>query len=217
MFAAFIHGFVLAFGLILPLGVQNVFVFNQGALQPRFIKALPVVITAALCDTLLILVAVLGVSFIILGSFWIRVILIVGGCFFLIYMGWVSWNSKPSPNNEEVAKKFSFKKQVLFAASVSLLNPHAIMDTIGVIGTSSLKYQGEEKVIFAVTCILVSWLWFLGLALIGRISGKLDQSGRFMLVLNKLSAIIMWGASIYLVTRYLKIRAIIVWLYNLMG
>ncbi|WHY87165.1 LysE/ArgO family amino acid transporter [Neobacillus novalis] len=204
MLASFIHGLILAFGLILPLGVQNVFVFNQGALQPRFLKALPVVITAALCDTLLILVAVLGVSFIILGSFWIKTILIVGGGIFLIYMGWISWNSKPSKDKEEVAKKFSFKKQVLFAASVSLLNPHAIMDTIGVIGTSSLKYQGEEKVIFAVTCILVSWLWFLGLALVGRISGKLDQSGRFMLVLNKLSALVMWGAAIYLVFSLFK-------------
>jgi L-lysine exporter family protein LysE/ArgO len=204
MLASFIHGFILAFGLILPLGVQNVFVFNQGALQPRFIKALPVVITAALCDTLLILVAVLGVSFIILGSFWIKTILIVGGGIFLIYMGWISWKSKPSKDKEEVAKKFSFKKQILFAASVSLLNPHAIMDTIGVIGTSSLKYQGEEKVIFAVTCILVSWLWFLGLALAGRISGKLDQSGRFMLVLNKLSALVMWGAAIYLIFSLFK-------------
>lgn len=199
MWASFIHGCILALGLILPLGVQNVFVFNQGAVHPRFIKALPVVITASLCDTLLILVAVSGVSLIILGSLWIKMILIMGGCIFLIYMGWISWNSKPSKDKEELPKKFPLKKQVLFAASVSLLNPHAIMDTIGVIGTSSLRYQGEEKVIFAVSCILVSWVWFLGLALTGRISGKLDQSGIFMLVLNKLSAFVMWGAAIYLV------------------
>jgi L-lysine exporter family protein LysE/ArgO len=41
---AFIHGFVLALGLILPLGVQNVFIFNQGAVQPRFYKALPAIL-----------------------------------------------------------------------------------------------------------------------------------------------------------------------------
>jgi L-lysine exporter family protein LysE/ArgO len=198
MLEAFIHGFILALGLILPLGVQNVFVFNQGALQPRFIRALPVVITASLCDTLLILVSVLGVSLLILGSFWIKTVLLGGGLIFLIYMGWTTWYSKPSNEKEEVAKKFSLKKQVLFAASVSLLNPHAIMDTVGVIGPSSLRYQGEEKVIFAVSCILVSWIWFLGLAIIGRISGKLDKSGSFMLVLNKISALVMWGAAIYL-------------------
>lgn len=31
MSIAIIHGIVLAFGLILPLGAQNVFVFQQGA------------------------------------------------------------------------------------------------------------------------------------------------------------------------------------------
>ncbi|MBO0961390.1 amino acid transporter [Neobacillus sp. MM2021_6] len=199
MMEPFFHGFILALGLILPLGVQNVFVFNQGAMQPRYTKALPVVITAALCDTLLILVSVLGVSILILSSVWIKTILIGGGIVFLLYMGWSTWNSQPSMDREEVAKKFPLKKQVVFAASVSLLNPHAILDTIGVIGTSSLSYQGEEKVIFTVSCILVSWIWFLGLALMGRLSGKLDKSGRFMLVLNKISAVVMWGAAVYLV------------------
>lgn len=82
--------------------------------------------------------------------------------------------------------------------SVSLLNPHAILDTIGVIGTSSLAYLGVEKLAFAVSCILVSWLWFLGLGIVGRMTGKLDQSGRFLLVLNKISAIVMWGTAVYI-------------------
>ncbi|MFY4777453.1 LysE/ArgO family amino acid transporter [Metabacillus sp. RGM 3146] len=198
MLEPFFHGFILALGLILPLGVQNVFVFNQGVLQPRFVNAFPVIITASLCDTLLILVSVLGVSFIILGSFWIKIILIGAGCIFLIYMGWTTWNSKPSKEREVRANKFSLKKQVLFAASVSLLNPHAIMDTVGVIGTSSLRYQGEDKVIFTFACILVSWIWFFGLSLIGRISGQLDKSGKFLLILNKISALVMWGAAVYL-------------------
>ncbi|MED4227113.1 LysE/ArgO family amino acid transporter [Neobacillus cucumis] len=192
------HGFILALGLILPLGVQNVFVFNQGVYQPRFVNTLPAIITASLCDTLLILISVLGVSFVILGSFWIKIFLVGAGCIFLIYMGWTTWNSKPSNERGVSANKFSLKKQVLFAASVSLLNPHAIMDTVGVIGTSSLRYQGEDKVIFAFACILVSWIWFLGLSLIGRISGELDESGKFLLILNKISAIVMWGAAVYL-------------------
>ena len=62
MFTVVIHALLLAFGLILPLGVQNVFVFNQGANQRTFKQALPVVFTASVCDTILLLVAVLGVS-----------------------------------------------------------------------------------------------------------------------------------------------------------
>lgn len=68
MVSSVIHGVILAFGLILPLGVQNVFVFNQGTTQSTFNKTLPVIITAAICDTLLISLAVLGVSVNVLGA-----------------------------------------------------------------------------------------------------------------------------------------------------
>lgn len=199
MFEAIIHGFILAFGLILPLGVQNVFVFNQGATQPRFLGALPVIITAAICDTLLISLAVLGVSVVVLEYDWLRLLLLFAGIIFLIYMGFVTWNSKATMDEGESRISFSPKKQVIFAMSVSLLNPHAILDTIGVIGSSSLAYVGVEKVAFTGACILVSWLWFLGLGIVGRMTGNLDQSGHFLLVLNKTSAIVMWGTAVYIV------------------
>lgn len=197
MISAAMHGFVLAFGLILPLGVQNVFIFSQGAIQPRWIYVLPVVLTASICDTLLISLAVFGVSAVVLGVAWIKVTLLLVGILFLIYMGYTTWKSKPRWDETSV-QTFTYRKQIVFAASVSLLNPHAIMDTIGVIGTSSLSYTGTEKITFMVVCILVSWLWFFGLSIVGRLIGKLDQTGSFLLLLNKISALIMWGTAIYL-------------------
>lgn len=191
MIIAAVHGFLLALGLILPLGVQNVFVFNQGALQKRFVHALPAIVTASLSDTLLISLAVLGVSVIVLNSVWLRSILLVAGILFLLYMGWITWRAKPNVNETGEKQAFTPVKQIVFAASVSLLNPHAIMDTIGVIGTSSISYAGPEKFIFTVSCILVSWLWFTGLALAGRIAGELDKSGRFIQAVNKVSALVM--------------------------
>lgn len=206
MVAAFIHGFILAFGLILPLGVQNIFVFNQGALHKRFINALPVVLTASLCDTLLISLAVLGFSLVLLGSYWPKTILLSIGIVFLLYMGWSTWKSTPGNHNSDnnTAETFTICKQVAFAASVSLLNPHAIMDTVGVIGTSSLNYNGAEKAAFTIACIVVSWIWFIGLAAVGRMTGELDKSGRFMVMLNKISALIMWAAAIYIGISLLK-------------
>jgi L-lysine exporter family protein LysE/ArgO len=197
MLSAAIHGFILAFGLILPLGVQNVFVFNQGALQSKWTNALPVVLTAALCDTLLISLAVLGISAVVLEISFLKVALSIIGIAFLLYMGYVTWKSKPNSEENNV-QLFSARKQVTFAASVSLLNPHAIMDTIGVIGTSSLTYTGIEKTIFTIVCVFVSWLWFIGLSIVGRMAGKLDQSGKFINTLNKISAVIMWGTAVYL-------------------
>lgn len=203
MLEAILHGFVLALGLILPLGVQNVFVFNQGALQPTLWRALPVVITAALCDTLLILLAVLGVSLVVLTFAWLKTILFAVGVCFLTYMGILTWRSRPGTDKQQ-AERFTPKRQIIFAASVSLLNPHAILDTIGVIGTSSLQYAGTLKWGFALSCILVSWLWFLSLAIAGRTAGKLDPSGRLMRSLNIISALIIWAIALYMAIALLR-------------
>lgn len=198
MINAVIHGVILAFGLILPLGVQNVFVFNQGATQSKFSRTLPVIITASICDTLLITLAVLGVSVIVLGIYWIKVVLLIVGILFLAYMGFVTWKSKPNTNSSD-EKALAPKKQIAFATSVSLLNPHAIMDTIGVIGTSSISYLGIEKIGFTLACIVTSWIWFFSLALVGRQVGRLNNSEGFIIILNKVSALIMWGTAIYLI------------------
>nr|WP_246362104.1 LysE/ArgO family amino acid transporter [Paenibacillus alba] len=190
------HGIILSFGLILPLGVQNVFVFNQGARQRSYFKALPVVLTAAVCDTLLIVAAVAGVSLIVLTFAWLQTALYGFGFIFLIYMGWVIWTSKPSklaaqPINDS-------RKQILFAVSVSLMNPHAILDTLGIIGTNSLAYVGGDKWAFTLSVILVSWLWFFSLAYAGRLVGKRDTTGIFIAKINKVSACMIWGVAIYM-------------------
>nr|WP_257967955.1 LysE/ArgO family amino acid transporter [Peribacillus deserti] len=196
--AIIIHGVLLAFGLILPLGVQNVFIFQQGAYHKDFIRALPAVLTAAICDLVLITLAIGGVSVIVLANPVFKTVLITVGCLFLIYMGWVTWNTKNQQGTME-GEAFTGRKQIIFAASVSLLNPHAILDTIGVIGTSSLQYSGMDRWVFAAACVAVSWIWFFGLAAAGRFFGKIDQTGKLMSLVNKCSAIIIWGVAVLLI------------------
>ncbi|RTE12498.1 lysine transporter LysE [Staphylococcus epidermidis] len=184
-----IHGLLLALGLILPLGAQNVFVFNQGANQKKISKALPVIITAGLCDTFLIVIAILGVSLILISMPTLQLFIYIIGFLFLMYMAWSLWTEKPS-NIEEI-EPMPAKKQILFALSVSLLNPHAIMDTVGVIGTSASVYDGYDKVVFSLATISVSWIWFVFLAILGRITGKIDKSGKYIVILNKVSSVIV--------------------------
>lgn len=193
-----IHGILLAFGLILPLGVQNVFVFNQGATHKKFTNALPAVITAGLCDTLLIYLAVAGVSLIVFSFEWLKILLFLVGFFFLTYMGWVIWKDQPEVSTDSDRKHFSARRQITFAASVSLLNPHAILDTIGVIGTSSLAYNGYDKWAFMLACIAVSWVWFISLAIVGRKIGQIDGTGNLLKYINQISAIIIWIMAIYM-------------------
>lgn len=189
MLQPLIHGLLLALGLILPLGAQNVFVLNQGANQKKISKALPVIITAGLCDTFLIVIAILGVSLILISMPTLQLFIYIIGFLFLMYMAWSLWTEKPS-NIEEI-EPMPAKKQILFALSVSLLNPHAIMDTVGVIGTSASVYDGYDKVVFSLATISVSWIWFVFLAILGRITGKIDKSGKYIVILNKVSSVIV--------------------------
>lgn len=196
-----LHGVFLAFGLILPLGVQNIFVFTQGATHKKFTNALPAIVTAAICDTFLISLAVTGISLIVFNFIWLKTIIFIIGFVFLIYMGWIMWRDSSQVIKQEDLNQFSPKKQITFATSVSLLNPHAIMDTIGVIGTSSLTYSGPDKWLFALACIAISWLWFLALAITGRKIGQLDTNGKYLRYINQFSAIIIWIMAIYIISQ----------------
>lgn len=198
MAAAFLHGYLLCLGLILPLGVQNVYIFNRGAQCRRWLEALPAVLTAAVCDSLLILAAIGGVSLIILKIPALHYLLAGAGVIFLGYMGVVTWRTAPGPEAASAAGQ-SLGRQILFAASVSLLNPHAIMDTIGVIGPSSLAYRATFVYAFGAGCILNSWLWFFGLMITGHLIGSLPKADRFLRMMNRISAVIIWACAALLV------------------
>ncbi|GGI41826.1 LysE/ArgO family amino acid transporter [Mammaliicoccus stepanovicii] len=186
---ALLHGFLLALGLILPLGAQNVFIFNQGANHKQFKKVLPAVITAGICDSILILLAILGVSLILLSLPTLQLIVYIIGFIFLTYMAISLWKEKPQ--QMEKTSSMTAKKQIGFALSVSLLNPHAIMDTIGVIGTNATVYEGIDKIIFTASTISVSWLWFILLAILGKALGTVDKTGKYIVYLNKFSSVII--------------------------
>lgn len=203
MTQSILHGFLLAFGLILPLGAQNVFVFNQGANHKRFKKIIPVIVTAGLCDTLLILLAVFGVSLLLNQYPTLQLIIYSIGFIFLLYMAWSLWHESPSTNAD--SPPMSAKKQISFALSVSLLNPHAIMDTIGVIGTNAAMYAHAEKIAFTITTISVPWIWFISLGLIGKLVGNIDQEGKFILILNKVSSIIIIAVAVLIAKNIIEI------------
>ena len=140
MTEAILHGIILAFGLIIPLGAQNVFVSIK-ALQPKFSR-----VTASYHNSGRLRYdthcrgCVQVCHCYVLTFAWLENIILGVGIMFLLYMGSCLWRTKRSRQRSR-RTTFSMRKTIIFAASVSLLNPHAILDTIGVIGTNSLVMQ----------------------------------------------------------------------------
>ncbi len=188
---AMLHATILSFGLIMPLGVQNIFIFNQGSSQPSLLYALPSMITAACCDSLLILLGISGVSLFVFEILWVKAAIFSVGSLFLFYIGYnILQKNHTSPEDHKIA--LPIRKQIVFTASLSFLNPHAIVDTIVVIGTSAIAYEGNVKLAYTVTCILISWIWFFAVGFAGHKLNQIDENGKALMYINKLSAIIMW-------------------------
>lgn len=203
MSLAFVHGFLLAWALILPMGPQNSFVISQGTTHVQYGRTVPVVITAALSDTILIAGAVLGASMILLALPVLKDVLTLLGIVFLGWMGWKSWRIPVHALSSDAgaAAYWTLRRRVMHTLRASLLNPHAIMDTVVVIGGGAAMYSAPaEKLSYALAAVLVSWFWFFALSLAGRTLGHLRHQARTLLWLNRVSAGIMWAiAGSYLV------------------
>jgi L-lysine exporter family protein LysE/ArgO len=142
---------------------------------------------------------VLGVSAVVLTVPGVKIVLGVIGVCFLLFIGRVTWRSEVHADDAtKLAHDWPVRRQIVFALSVSLLNPHAILDTIGVIGTSSLAYASGERIAFTAACLLNSWVWFFALAVAGKLIAR-TRVGPVRKWLNRVSAVIIWISALYLV------------------
>lgn len=199
MLVAFVHGFLLSLGLILPIGMQNGFILTQGALQPRWSRSLPSIVTAGVCDTLLIALAVVGVSTAALHIVWLRYGFGLMGVGFLLYMGRSTWRTNAEGGTGSVATAWTPQRQIRFTSSVSLLNPHALIDTLAVIGGSAVAYSAwQDRLSFGLASAMVSWLWFFGLSITGHALGRAAVQRSSLQFLNRISAVMMWLSAVYL-------------------
>lgn len=162
MTVAFFTGLALGLALIVPIGAQNVFVFGQGVSlgMPR---ALWAVLGAGLCDTLLIVLGATGASALLDSVPGLRPAMLIGGAAFLTYLGIKSLRAKPAELADETGT-WTPAQTLRRTAAVSLLNPHAILDTVGVLGAAIAAQSAATRTTFAIGTLSASWLWFLLLA-----------------------------------------------------
>lgn len=162
MTAAYLTGLALGLALIVPIGAQNVFVFNQGVTlgMPR---ALWAVLGAGCCDTLLIVLGATGASALLHSVPGLRPAMLIAGSLFLAYLGIRSLRATPADIDDETGVR-SRGRVLRRTAAVSLLNPHAILDTVGVLGAAITAQAVGTRAVFAAGAVSASWLWFLLLA-----------------------------------------------------
>jgi len=159
--SSFVFGLLFGMATAFPVGVQSFVVLNQGLVvgYPRVFFG---IVTASCCDTLLIVLGAAGVSA-ILQAPGNREALISVGVVVLVVMGVLALRAPP--DDAEVKSLMRPTAMVAQTVGVSLLNPHAILETVGVLGAAIAVQAAENRLEFAAGVISASWVWFLMIGL----------------------------------------------------
>jgi len=187
-----VQGFGLSFGLIVAIGAQNVFVLTQGA---RGNRPWLVAGVCTVCDALLISAGVGGVGRAASQAPLASGLLALAGVLFLAVYGLLALNNAlrgASPGLDTEAQPTPLGAIVLTALGVSLLNPHALLDTVVLIGGLSGRLDGAGRFSFGLGAVLASGCWFFALSLGGRLLAPVLRRPLAWRVLDALVCLTMW-------------------------
>lgn len=194
----FLRGLTLGLSLIVAIGPQNAFVLRQGLTRRH---ALLAALACSLFDTLLTALGVLGVGALLARSPPLVTLGTLAGAAFLLWYGWRSFQAARRPGTLQTGGQAAQTTGAVIAtaAAFSLLNPHALLDTVVLIGGASAGLNDRARLAFLGGAVAASWLWFFALALLAGRLAPLMRSARAWRVLDVLIGVVMWSIAAGLV------------------
>lgn len=198
LFDAAMQGFLLGFSLILAIGAQNAFVLRQGLRREH---VLPVVLTCALSDTVLILVGVYTFTALAMVLPALVPAMRYGGAAFLFIYGALAFRN--AWRGDAVLQPAQDGRRPLGAVlgtalALTWLNPHVYLDTVALIGSISAGFPGREGA-FAAGAVLASFVFFFTLGYSARLLQPLFARPLSWRVLEVGIGVIMWSIAAGLV------------------
>ncbi|WP_193755561.1 LysE/ArgO family amino acid transporter [Psychromonas sp. psych-6C06] len=183
--------------LIMPIGLQNAFVLNQGIRKQHHLF---VATFCSLADVLFMCIGVWGGATLFSLYPWLLITITLLGALFMMVYGWqcLQRARKGEGSIETDNKQRSFKMIVLACCAFTFLNPHVYIDTIVILGGFAANLLVEERPYFVLGGISASFTWFFGLALIGAKFAHVLSSSRAQRIIDALIGLMMWGLAIYL-------------------
>ncbi len=189
--ASFLPGFALSFSLILAIGAQNAFVLKHGLRREH---VLPIVLTCAISDALLILAGVAGFGALAATIPWFETVMRFGGAAFLIWYGALNarsaWRGGAALQTGQEAR-VALKPTLLTLLAITWLNPHVYLDTVVLIGSISAQY--EDRIAFGAGATLASFVFFVSLGFGARLLSPVFAKPAAWRILDVIIALTMWA------------------------
>lgn len=197
---AFFEGLGMGGGLIVAIGAQNAFLLKQGVQGYHLVLC---ALACALCDILLIVLGASSVGRFISGHPDLLGAIRVAGTLFLLEYGrraaMAAWRGPAYPAPSAPAAAATRGSALRTAIALSLLNPHAWLDTVVLLGAFGAAQPGQGRYYFSAGAILASVLWFASLALGARLLAPLLARRQASRVLDALIAATMWTIALSLI------------------
>ncbi len=196
--APFLEGYAASAGLIIAIGAQNAFVLKQGILKNH------VFITALLCavlDALLIGLGVGGFESLLAANAILLTCAKWGGAAFLFYYGFRSFRAvfrSVSLELDASRRAPGFQETIVTILALTLLNPHAYLDTVILLGSISAQVPAPERLFFALGAVLASFMWFFTVSYVARFLAPLFRNPLSWKILDFLVGCTMWGIALAL-------------------
>ena len=207
IFFSYLQGLLLGFSLIIAIGAQNLFVFNQGLIG-KYVMI--VCLFCSLSDALLILIGYSGLYLIIENNVILQNFIILIGFLWLLGYGVLKIREGMSFDQESNldiqishTNNRNLYKTILAISGITWLNPHVYLDTVFLIGSISNSVQSEKQFSFLLGAISSSFLFFFFLGYMGFKIGPLIKSPNLWKKINISLGIIMIMISFNLIYIYL--------------
>lgn len=193
-------GLTIGLSLIIALGPQNMFIIRQG------LKREYVFLTAfvcVLCDSFMMMTSTTSLSHFIVQIPAIKMILLVLGLCFLvgyglqsIFSGYKILGDQQAFSMQSSQYQRTMMGTIIAAMSFSLLNPHAVLECVVMIGGMAIQYPLAEQAWFVGGAILASIIWFYTLAYGAASFFSYVNNKWFWATLDILSGLIMLAVAV---------------------
>lgn len=198
--ALFLQGLGLGAGLIIAIGSQNAYVLRQGLKHEHHFAIATV---CGLSDALLILLGGVGVGTLIASTPILASGAAALGAAFLAVYGALAfkraWQGEKLGNDAATVTPRTLKSAILTALAFSLLNPHALLDTVVLLGSISGQHAWDQRVWFLAGAVSASFAWFYALAFAAGKLAPLFRKPATWRVLDGLIGIVMWAIAASLI------------------
>ncbi|MCP5079675.1 MAG: amino acid transporter [Psychromonas sp.] len=197
MLTTYFTGLTLMATLIMPIGLQNAFVLNQGIRKQHHLF---VATFCACSDALFMSLGVWGGATLFSVYPWLLIAITLLGSLFMIFYGVqcliraVQGSSAIETDN----KQRSFKMVALTCCAFTFLNPHVYIDTIVILGGFAANLMIDERAYFVIGGVSASFIWFFSLALLGAKFAPLLSSAKAQRIIDMLIGNMMLILAVYL-------------------